>query len=270
MTGTAAPALPLFGAVTAELERRPLVVSLHDLAPATRQPAEKILRELAHHGVRVASLLVVPDYHRTGSTIENRDFVQWLRDLEGEGREIVIHGYYHERPQGDRESLRTRLLTRRYTKGEGEFYDLDYDEALRRITRARDEFRGAGLKPRGFIAPAWLMSREAEQAAADAEMEYTTRLTEVVDLRTKRRFPARSLVYSVRSTWRRAASLAWNETCARLLADSPLLRISIHPADYEHSEVWRQIGRLLDKAAEARTPTTYRDWIAEQRVGTGA
>ena len=30
--------------------------------------------------------------------------------------------------------MRQRVVTRSYTDGEGEFYDLGYDEALRRIT----------------------------------------------------------------------------------------------------------------------------------------
>ena len=75
---------------------------------------------------------------------------------------------------------------------------------MRRITRARDDFAGAGLTPRGFIAPAWLLGAAAERAAAEAEMEYTTHLTGVRDLRSGKDFRARTLVYSVRSDWRRA------------------------------------------------------------------
>ncbi|MGZ5003813.1 MAG: DUF2334 domain-containing protein, partial [Chthoniobacterales bacterium] len=178
----------------------------------------------------------------------------------------VIHGYFHQRPRRSNESFRAKVMTRSYTSDEGEFYDLGYNEALQRITQARDEFVAAGLRPRGFIAPAWLLSAEAERAAADAELEYTTRLTSIVDLRTGENVSARSLVYSVRSGWRRAASLAWNGTCARLLADARLLRLSLHPPDFEHAEIWSQIIHLLDRFTETRTPTTYRDWIAEQRM----
>src|SRR5207244_12561236 len=99
-------------------------------------------------------------------------------------------------------------ISRLYTADEGEFYDLDYDEALRRITAARDEFRASGLKPRGFVAPAWLLSAEAERAARDAELEYTTRLRTLRDLRSGEEFPVRSIGYSVRSRWRRAISRA--------------------------------------------------------------
>ncbi len=264
MTGAATSSFPIFAAAASKEE--PLVVSLHDIAPPTRNTSQKIIAELARHGVRVASLLVVPNYHKSGASMDDRDFLRWLRDLEAAGHEIVIHGYYHQRPAADEEGLRTRFITRSYTAGEGEFYDLAYAEALGRITRARDEFTASGLKPRGFIAPAWLLGREAERAAADAEMEYTTRLTTVRDLRTGQTFSSRSLVYSVRTAWRRAASLAWNSVLARALCDTPLLRIGLHPPDFEHEQIWHQITLLLDQLAETRAPTTYRDWIAEQRA----
>ncbi|MDQ6623076.1 MAG: DUF2334 domain-containing protein, partial [Verrucomicrobiota bacterium] len=193
---------------------------------------------------------------------------QWLRDLEAADHEIVIHGYFHQRPRRPNESLRARVITRSYTSDEGEFYDLDYDEAFRRITRARDEFHDAGLKPRGFIAPAWLLNAAGERAALDAEMEYTTRLTNVRDLRSGETFPARSLVYSVRNAWRRAASLAWNGTLARLQANAPLVRLGLHPPDVTTAPVWRQVLELVDRALETRRSTTYRDWIAEGRLAT--
>lgn len=202
--------------------------------------------------------------------MQDRDFVRWLQDLERQGHEIVIHGYYHERPRNVAENVREKLVTRFYTKGEGEFYDLAYEEALTRIARARGEFVAAGLTPRGFIAPAWLLGSAAERAAADAEMEYTTRLTGLRDLRSGENFSARTLVYSVRSGWRRAASMAWNSALALHLAGLPLARVSVHPTDLEHPEIWRQLLRLTDRLAQGRTATTYRDWVAEQRAGNRA
>jgi predicted deacetylase len=189
--------------------------------------------------------------------------------LEVDGHEAVIHGYFHERLRRSAESLRDKFLTRFYTHYEGEFYDLDYAEALQRITNARDEFRAAGLAPRGFVAPAWLLSEAAERAARDADLEYTTRLHAVRDLRSGEEFAARSIVYSVRAKWRRAASRAWNATLFRLLQSSPLLRLSIHPPDYSHPAIWRQIVDLIEATAGSRTTTTYQDWIAQQRLRRG-
>ncbi len=168
MSSTAATTFLPLGA-TARIEKGSLVVSLHDVAPTTHQVAEKILTELAHRGVSVCSILVVPNYHHLGSSVENREFALWLQELERRGHEIVIHGYFHERPRQPNEELPAKLVTRVYTNDEGEFYDLGYDEALLRITRARDEFQKIGLRPRGFIAPAWLLSAESECAAIDAK-----------------------------------------------------------------------------------------------------
>lgn len=266
MTGVSATSLPSLFALSAEEERAALVVSIHDVAPTTRLRADEIISALAHCGVTACSLLVVPNYHGRGSSTEDREFVRWLQDLETKGHEIVIHGYFHGRQRRDGESVSRKLLTRFYTKDEGEFYDLDYEEAFRRITRAREEFTAAGLTPRGFIAPAWLLGPPGERAAADAEMEYTTRLTGVRDLRSGENYPARTLAYSVRSGWRRTTSLAWNNLLVRPLAEASLARVSIHPPDRDYPEIWRQILRLTGRLVEDRSVTTYRDWIAEKRV----
>ena len=243
-----------------------LIVSIHDVAPPTQSVTDQILSELAQKGVRHCSLLVVPNYHHQGASMQNRQFVSWLRNLEVAGHEIVIHGYFHQRPKALRETLADKFVTRLYTQGEGEFYDLGYAEALRRIKMARDEFQAAGLKPRGFVAPAWLLNNEGERAARDAEMEYTTRLRNIVDLRSAEIFPARSLVYSVRNGWRRATSLAWNAALGGALKAKPLMRLSIHPSDYSYPAVWQQIVDLVSEMAPIRTPTTYQDWIADQRI----
>ena len=259
--------LPLVA--TADAAADSLVVSLHDVAPRTQQITRTIISELSARGVRVCSILVVPDYHHEGPFAKHSEFVTWLRALEDDGHEIVIHGYFHERPAQKRETLRDKFMTRFYTQSEGEFYDLSYKEALRRITTARDEFRALGLKPRGFIAPAWLLGNEAEQAVRDAELEYTTRLRTVCDLHSESIFPARTLVYSVRNNWRRALSRTWNAALFRLLKTNPLLRISIHPPDYSQPTIWKQILGFIAATKSARTPTTYQDWIADQRLKRG-
>ena len=259
--------LPLVA--TADAPADFVVVSVHDVAPCTQQITSTIISELSAHGVRVCSVLVVPDYHHKGLFARHREFVTWLRMLEADGHEVVIHGYFHERSPQTRETLRDKFVTRFYTQKEGEFYDLSYEEALRRITTARDEFRAHGLKPRGFVAPAWLLGNEAEQAVRDAQLEYTTRLRSVCDLRSGSIFPARTFVYSVHNGWRPGLSRSWNAAVFRLLKNNPLLRISIHPPDYSQPSIWKQILGFIAATKSARTATTYQDWIAEQRLKRG-
>jgi predicted deacetylase len=268
---TSAVATQFLPAVAAASATRDyLVVSLHDVAPSTQMLADKILSELAQRGIRHCSLLVVPNYHHLGASMQDRRFISWLRNLEATGHEIVIHGYFHEHSRRRAaEGFLEKFVTQIYTQGEGEFYDLSYDEAFRRIRSARDEFEAAGLKPRGFVAPAWLLCHEAERAARDAEMEYTTRLRTVRDLRSSETFRACSMVYSVRNGWRRATSLAWNAALSRVQRDQSLVRMSIHPPDFSHPAIWRQIVELISKMVPLRMPATYQDWIGEQRSKRG-
>jgi hypothetical protein len=171
--------------------QRALVVSIHDVAPSTRRSVERILAELRRHEVGACSLLVVPDYHRQGRSLADPDFRAWLQEIGADGHEIVIHGFYHERERRRDESVRAKIWTRFYTADEGEFFDLSYPDALRLIGEARHEFEAHGFRPRGFIAPAWLLGAEAERAAIDAGMDYTTTIRTVRDFAGSRTFPSK-------------------------------------------------------------------------------
>jgi hypothetical protein len=247
---------------------RTLVVSLHDVSPLTRGACASILGELRALGVPSSSLLVVPHHHGRRHMLEDPTFGLWLREQDALGHEIVMHGYRHQRTRRADESTRAKITTRFYTADEGEFYDLDQAAAAKLVTQARADFQQLGLAPAGFIAPAWLLSREAEDALRDLQCEYTTRLGDVLDLRQGRIYPSQSLVWSVRSAWRRQASLAWNALLFRRLSANPLLRISIHPVDFPHAQVWQQIRELVTRALAEREPLTYLAWLTRQRAAS--
>lgn len=267
---TEAVAADFMPVLAAESPRRSFVVSVHDVAPGTQETSGKIITALRDAGVRTASLLVVPNYHRQGSATGDPAFVSWLRDLEARGYEIVIHGYFHQRPRRSNERITEKFVTRIYTRDEGEFFDLDYEEAFARITKARDEFKAARLSPLGFVAPAWLLSAEGERAARDAGMQYTTRIDSVLDLLTGEREPTRALVYSVQSGWRRIMSLGWNAALARSLEMRELARLSIHPPDFAEPKIRGQILQFIERFVRTRNATTYGDWIGSQRTNRKA
>ena len=245
---------------------RALVVSLHDVSPRTRENCEQALAALERLGVKQCSLLVIPDHHHRGHFLADPAFCAWLKAQADHGHEIVIHGYYHQRERRSRESAIQKLTTRFYTADEGEFYDLDRPAAAALVQTARADFRKLGLDPSGFIAPAWLLSREAEAALRDCGCEYTTRLGSVFDLRHARLHSSQSLVWSVRSAWRRKLSLAWNALLFRKLTANPLLRISIHPVDGKHRAIWAQISTLIAWALHDRPPLTYQNWLSLTRA----
>jgi len=244
-----------------------LVVSIHDLSTVTRSVVTQMLADLAEAGVPVTSLLVIPDHHHKGSIEKDPDFAVWLRARVAEGHEAVLHGFYHLRPSKTGEGVVTKLITRSYTAGEGEFHDLTFDEASGLLRRGRDAMRACGIDPTGFIAPAWLLGKEAEAAVEIEGFDYTTRIGSVIDFREKMNFASRSLVYSVRAPWRRGVSLLWNGALFRILQirKTPLLRIGLHPPDWEHPAIRKQILKYLRVAASERRVMTYREWLDRRR-----
>ena len=244
------------------MKTRALVVSLHDVSPRTRPACGRIIRELEAIGVPETSMLVIPNHHHNGHFLEDMPFCEWLGEKCRHGHEAVIHGYFHQRARHEGETPITKAMTRIYTADEGEFYDIDRATARDLITRAREDFRKIGLDPHGFIAPAWLLGTEAEAALRDLAIEYTTLLGSVLDLRREKSHASQSLVWSVRSAWRRGVSRLWNALLFRRLAANPLMRISIHPVDIGHPAVWRQIRALITRALVDRESLTYHAWLS--------
>lgn len=265
-----APLKSPFGALAQDWEQSSpsLVVSIHDLSTITRGSVSRMLEDLAGVGVTATSLLVIPDHHHRGRIDEDPDFGGWLRDKVGEGHEAVLHGFCHLRSAKKGEGMAARLITRSYTAGEGEFYDLSYEEACSLLDEGRESLARCVLsstKPEGFIAPAWLLGSEAETAVKARGFDYTTRIGSVIDFVTGRQFSARSMVYSVRAPWRRAVSLFWNETLFHTLRRTPLLRIGLHPPDWEYPAIRRHALECIRRAALEREVLTYGKWLARLR-----
>ncbi len=258
-------ALPIPPLKIEEPPARAMIVSVHDVSPLTRAATERILAELGELGIHGCSLLVVPDHHRKGHVLDDPEFCAWLKTRVTAGDEVVIHGYFHRRDRRANESFRDKLTTRFYTAGEGEFFDKAGADSLWIISQARDEFRKIGLDPHGFIAPAWLLSDGSERALRKLGFAYTTRLGTVTDFHGERTYCSQSLVWSVRSFWRRAISRWWNASLFRRLRPCPLLRIGIHPPDIAHPAIWRQITALATQALADRTPLTYLRWVETSR-----
>ena len=243
------------------VRQRLLAVSVHDVSPLTRDRVEVMLRDLAEVGVGVTSLLVVPDHHHRADIDQDSGFLAWLREKEAAGHEMVLHGFYHRREKAGGGGWTRKIVTEHYTAGEGEFYDLDYETARGRMGRGREKLTGAGLEVAGFVAPAWLLGDESERAARNLGFAYTTRLGGVLDLRCGDYTASQSLVYSVRSAWRRAVSLWWNAWLASRLRKNPLARLGLHPPDWGHDKIRAQALRLAREAAAERKVIRYRDWV---------
>jgi predicted deacetylase len=250
-----------------QIQSPSLVLSIHDVAPSTQATVQEMIDDLKKSGVSCCSLLVIPYYHEKELLTKAPAFVEWLEEKEHEGHEIVLHGWSHLRPATLCEGLWKRWITQHYTRGEGEFYDLSYEDARTKLKMGKEEFEKTGFdfkKISGFIAPAWLLSKEAERAVIDEGFSYTTRLHGVIDLEKNPAafFPSQSMVYSVSSAWRRQVSLIWNELLFRWAEQRewPLLRLGLHPPDWKHSAIRKQALAVVSRASKKRSVMTYNNW----------
>ena len=252
------------------LEEKPaapaLVVSIHDVSTVTRNRVGEMIRDLSEEGVSVTSLLVIPDHHHRGPIDHDPEFGGWLRALVAGGHEAVLHGFHHLRTKKQNEGVATRLITSSYTAGEGEFYDLTRVEAAELLRRGREALARCGTLPTGFIAPAWLLGNEAEAAVREAGFEYTTRIGGVIDCQSGEKFSSRSLVYSVRAPWRRGISLLWNEGLFRATGGNPLLRIGLHPPDWDYPAIRHHALSCIRRGLQNRDVTTYARWLDQWRA----
>ena len=238
-----------------------LVVSLHDVSPLTQTLCESILAQLQELEVRQTSLLVIPNHHRQAPITQNSSFQSWLARKVDANHEPVLHGYFHQRQRQGSDSLISRLTTEIYTAGEGEFFDLSTEEASDRLQRGLDDLAFLSRKVAGFTAPAWLLSAEAEIAVRKLDFRYTTRLSGVQIFGRSHEVRSRSLVWSTRANWRAMMSLAWNRGLAIAAAQTPLIRIAIHPGDLQHPAVWRQVRRLVAGIRQGRKCVSYEKFV---------
>ena len=245
-----------------------MVVSIHDVVPATRETCDRMIAALAKLGVARTSLLVVPDHHHRGHFLDDPAFCRWLAGRASMGHEIVVHGYYHERASRGDDTLRDRLVTQVYTASEGEFFDLSGAEAAALLAQAkadfarfRHEYAAVLPAPVGFIAPAWLLGADAATAVREAGFGYTTRLTTFENLRTGEITRSQSLVYSPRNAWRRTVSRGWNGWLALRMRGNSLLRLGLHPPDFHFPKLWQQIEHIVATARAERVDLTYAGWL---------
>jgi predicted deacetylase len=232
-----------------------LCVVLHDVAPTTLAACERVMQSIADVATVPLTLLAVPRYHCEPSSAA---FGQWLGHRCAAGDEIALHGYTHQ-DDGMAHGLVDHLRRHHYTRGEGEFCDLSITEATRRITAGIRWFARQGLVPRGFVAPAWLMSKGTWEALRWPGLRYTCTLRRIVLLPDRRSLSSQGLVYSSSSAWRRQASLLWNAALSTTLADNPLLRLELHPHDADHAAIRRSWQGLLERHLDGREACTLAD-----------
>jgi len=240
--------------------KRFLVVSLHDLHPGSLPQVREQVEVLGSLGVKSFSILAVPFFHQEKELARDEKTLAWLDERARAGDDIVLHGFFHDRHDRQGGSY---FHTKVYTAGEAEFLDLPDSQVRERISQALVLWKERGWATDGFIAPGWLMPEVQDRILRGMGFQYTTRLRGFTRLKTSRFTASQSLCYSTRANWRRIASLGWNAWLGWRVRGCELARLSLHPNDFCHPRIRRQICRWVELTlAEGREPITYAKYAA--------
>ncbi|MDC8758363.1 polysaccharide deacetylase family protein [Janthinobacterium fluminis] len=248
----------------APAEPKSLCVAIHDVAPATWPDCQRLLAAVRAVADIPLTLLVVPHYHRGAHWPAAYDGM--LADLLAQGHELALHGYFHLDTAPLPGRWRERFLRRVYTEGEGEFAALDMEQARRRLERGLAWFGRRNWPVRGFVAPAWLLSKGAWAAVRALPFEYTTTLRYFHCLAPDDSVFAPSLVYAARNGVGRRLSPCCARPLAWLQQSAPLIRLGLHPRDARHPALLRHAQRLIGDLLASRRALTKADFARSRRA----
>lgn len=219
-----------------------LLVCLHDVEPATLARCAEIRDWLGDRGVDHMTLLAIP--HGDGGPLDHAgECARWLRERVIAGDAVAQHGMHHRRSR--RAGPVRGWIADRQGGDAAEFVGLTDLETTAAIDRGHELLTAAGLRPRGFVAPAYAYTHGLRRHLTQRFAWYAGLIT----IHAPRRLTAPAHGLGTSTAFKRATSPTMLRLGARL--PGSVLRIDVHPADFDHS---RHV-RALDAALRLRTET---------------
>jgi uncharacterized protein len=238
-----------------KVETASIMIALHDVTPfhlSRLRRAESLFFEL---GIERATYLFIPDYHRASPAGANPEFLSWCRAPRPHAVEWLLHGYYHLQDPDDGSPIAPldRMRMKLLTGGEGEFLPLSPQDQRNRIARGMTMFESClGRRPSGFIAPAFLYRPELLPLLAGCGLKYTEDHRHIIRLDPLRRRRSPVLTWATRTVARKYGSIVAAPLLLRLWTNEPILRIAVHPFDFDHSETIASIRSVLRRVLANR------------------
>lgn len=232
-----------------------LVVSVHDVSPATASESRRWVDDLDERGVP-ASLLVVPGPWRERTLAEDPEFATWLRACVGRGHELCLHGWEHTAPSTPVPGR--AVVGNLVARGCAEFWYLDEDQAAARAQQGLDVFAKLGLTTTGFTPPGWLASTAALRGLRRVGLRYVTSHGSVTDLRSGQRHRALVICHRPHSRGERMGATLMSRGPRVLLGHGRTLRIALHPDDLLRPGLREAALQGIEQAlAMGAVPLTY-------------
>jgi predicted deacetylase len=230
------------------MPRPHLLVSIHDIAPASAEATERWLADLDARGIP-ATLLVIPGPWRGSRLAQNPDLVATLHDASSRGHELALHGWAHKAgPDG---APWRRATAQLIARGAAEFAALDVSEATARLSAGLAELAALDIEPVGFHPPGWLASPGALQALRRVGLRYTSSHLFIHDLITEQRHTLPALSHRPGGSGEVFAARLMRTSAAAMARCGRSFRVALHPDDLRHPRLRATTLAVIDEALGA-------------------
>lgn len=235
----------------AEVDRRPkLAVALHDVEPATFARCVEIREWLHDRGVDRVTLLVIPAPRLHPFPARSPEVTYWLLDRQDAGDAIAQHGLQHRQTRPG--PLLYRPLRRWQGGAAAEYAGMSGTDAAESVEAGRRILTEAGLHPRGFVAPAYAYTSGLRAVLAERFDWWATLLA----LHGRPAAFAPALCLGASGPVKRKLSPLVVRAGAQL--SQTLLRLDLHPADFDRPRHVAAVEHVLERARD-RVAVTYDD-----------
>lgn len=206
--------------------KRQLLVSIHDVMPATLPLVGELMDRLEAHELLPVTLLVVP-----GADWKDRD-LEWLRNWQSRGAELAGHGWSHRARhiRGWKHRLHSTLISR----DAAEHLALGRKDIERLMLDCHAWFPANGLpEPTLYVPPAWALGAVPLSGLQALPYRHLETLTGVYcrDRSEFRRLPMTG--YEADTRLRAFGVRLWNGLNLQWAGEHRPLRLGIHPTDLQ-------------------------------------
>ncbi len=224
-----------------------VLVSLHDVTPFHLPRLQKAEQILTQWGVPKISYLFIPDYHRENQQLDKvllSDFKQWTVENRAFAVQWLLHGYYH--------------LETSNRSHEREFLTLSPLEIQTRIREGKVAFKDVfHYSPDVFVAPAWHFNQHLFPILKDHRFRITEDHSFIYLLDKDKKIPAPVITWATRTRLRKLISQIGCPILNRWWSGKDLLRIALHPFDFDHPATINSIEKVIKTALNKREPILY-------------
>jgi len=215
----------------------------------------------------------VPNYHGAHRADRDTAFRNWCRRQRPFAVRWCQHGYFHAVTKHDasvewQEARNGLVSAGDHPVGspltdEGEFRHLSPQWLRDRLVRGREVYRSTlDQEPSGFIAPKWMGNRHLAEILAELGYAWTEDDHSLCNLDTGGRRWSPVVTWVTRVAWRKRLALWGCPLLVRLTQSMPLLRIAMHPFDFDHPDVVNSIEGIVTHARQAREQAFYPELLA--------